>query len=67
MNYLSKFKHQKIKNAISEALVFRTYNWIRLFDINAQNDQGCTGFEPVYLSTAEELKLRILSLSQKKE
>ena len=36
--------------------ICRTYNQIHVFDINDHNGQGCKGFEPALLFSAEELK-----------
>ena len=62
MSYLSKLKPQKNVNNYQKyarrclVCVYRTYNRIRVLNINNYNDQGCTRFEPALLFPAEELK-----------
>ena len=56
MSYMSKLKHHEkvmiINNKLNEVSVYRTH--ICMLDINAYNDQGCTGIEPARLSLAED-------------
>ena len=67
MTYLSKLKHHKNK-PYNQKYAKRNFN-LSLFniqsdlcrDINAHNDQGCTGIELALLSSAETLKERALT------
>ena len=47
---------RKIKSVLREVSVCWTYNRICALDINAHNDQGCTGVESALLSSAGKLK-----------
>ena len=48
----------KIKSALNEVSVwvYWTCNLICVLDVNAHNEQSCTGIEPAILSSAAELK-----------
>ena len=67
VSYLSKLKASwkiiVIKSVLRETWVWIAYNRICVLDINAQNDQSCTGIEPALQSSTEELNQSALTTS----
>ena len=52
----------KIKSVLNEVPVYTTNSRICAFEINAHNNQGCTGIEPALLPSTAGLKKSALTI-----